>query len=208
MYLHFTPAPVQWAFPRYTWHRSRTAKTIYLTFDDGPVPEVTPFVLDVLEQFNAKATFFCVGDNVRKHPEILNRALAAGHQVGNHTFNHLKGSKTGKDEYLLNVQQCTDEIKSAGGTSPGLFRPPYGRIRKEQAKALLPHYEMIMWDVLSADYDQSLSAESCLRKSIRYTKNGSIVVFHDNPKAFGNLSLVLPRYLQHFTNLGYAFQSL
>ena len=208
MYLHFTPAVLQWAFPRYTWHRSRVAKTIYLTFDDGPVPEVTPFVLEVLEQFKAKATFFCVGDNVRKNPAIFRQVLEASHKVGNHTFHHLKGSKTVKEEYLQNVQACTEVIRKAGGGSPELFRPPYGRIRKEQAKEILPFYEMIMWDVLSADYDQSLPPEVCLRKSIRYTRNGSIIVFHDSLKAYRNLSWVLPRYLAHFSALGYSFKAL
>lgn len=208
MYLHFTPAALQWVFPHFTWHGSRKEKTIYLTFDDGPVPEITPFVLKVLEQYNAKATFFCVGDNVRKYPGIFECVLAAGHKIGNHTFNHLKGSQADTQAYLRNVQQCSAAIQEAGGLLPRLFRPPYGRIRREQSRALLPSYQIVMWEVLSADYDQNLAPEVCLQKSIRYTRNGSIVVFHDNPKAFRNLSWVLPRYLHHFTALGYSFATL
>lgn len=209
MYLHFTPLPVQWVFHRYTWRRrTGSQKIIFLTFDDGPVPEATPFVLDVLEQYQAKATFFCVGDNVGKHSAILQKVVEAGHQVGNHTQNHLNGFRTGQEEYLENVQKCTLELEKQLGIRSRLFRPPYGRIRNGQAASLMPEYEIVMWDVLSADYDQGLGREECLRKSIRYTRNGSIVVFHDSPKAFKNMSWVLPRYLEHFTEKGYTFAVL
>lgn len=208
MYLHFIPAPVQWLFPRYTWHRSRKHKKIYLTFDDGPVPEVTFFVLRTLEEHAAKATFFCVGDNVRKYPEILKQVREAGHRIGNHTYHHLNGLKTSAEAYLENVVECKAALLQAGQEDVDLFRPPYGRIRQQQAHELLPAYEIIMWDVLSADYDKNLQPEECLKKSIRYTRAGSIVVFHDNPKAFRNLQWVLPRYLQHFSSLGYKFEAL
>lgn len=208
MYLHFIPAVIRKIFSRYTWNRSGEGKTIYLTFDDGPVPEVTPKVLDILHQYNARATFFCVGDNVRKNPQLFKQVIGAGHKIGNHTFHHLNGSLTAKEEYLRNVEACTVEMKKAAGVSPELFRPPYGRIRSKQAKEILPFYEIIMWEVLSADYDQSLSPETCLRKSIRHTRSGSIVVFHDSVKAWKNLSWVLPRYLDHFAALGYSFKAL
>lgn len=208
MYLHFTPLLVQWLFPRFTWRRESSAgKTIYLTFDDGPVPEVTPWVLKVLKGFNAKATFFCVGDNVRKYPQILEQILEEGHQVGNHTYNHLNGSKTAMAEYLQNVEWCQRELADRSVTTK-LFRPPYGRIRKEQASPLFKQFDIVMWEVLSADYDPYLSPQKCLQKSIRYTRKGSIVVFHDNPKAFRNLSWVLPRYLEHFSAKGFTFESL
>ena len=208
MYLHFIPAPVRWLFPRYTWHRSRKEKIIYLTFDDGPVPEVTPFVLKTLKEYEARATFFCVGDNVRKHPEIWAQVQEAGHRLGNHTYHHLNGFKTSSETYVQNVTNCQQALQQAGAGRSALFRPPYGRIRKKQAQALLPAYEIIMWDVLSADFDSSLSPVQCLRKSIRYTRPGSIIVFHDSPKAFPNLQWVLPRYLQHFSALGYRFNAL
>lgn len=208
MYLHYIPTPVQWLFADYSWHRSRKEKVIYLTFDDGPVPEVTPFVLRKLEEYGAAATFFCVGDNVRKHPEILAQTLRAGHRVGNHTYNHLNGSKTPTHTYLQNVDACQKEIRQAGATGSPLFRPPYGRIRQPQAQALLSAYELIMWDVLSADFDHALSPELCLRKSIRYTRPGSVIVFHDSHKAFPNLQWVLPRYLHHFASMGFRFQGL
>lgn len=208
MYLHFIPAPVQWLFPRYTWHRRRKQKKIYLTFDDGPVPEVTLFVLRTLEEHAAKATFFCVGDNVRKYPEILKQVSEAGHRIGNHTYHHLNGLKTSAEAYLENVAKCKTALLQAGQREVNLFRPPYGRIRQQQARELLPAYEIIMWDVLSADFDKNLQPEECLKKSIRYTRAGSIIVFHDNPKAFGNLQWVLPRYLQHFSSLGYQFEAL
>lgn len=209
MYLHFTPSPVRWLFPQYTWRKKGCKeKTIFLTFDDGPVPEVTPFVLDVLEKYNAKATFFCVGDNVRKHPEILKKVISGGHSLGNHTFSHLNGFKTETNVYLQNVEACGTEIQQISGKKPVLFRPPYGRIRKEQGERLLKHFEIIMWDVLTADFDHSVSPEKCLQKSIRYTKIGSVVVFHDNPKAFPNISYALPRYLDHFSKKGFTFSAL
>lgn len=208
MYLHYIPAPVQWLFADYTWHRSRVGKSIYLTFDDGPVPEVTPFVLRTLEAYGAKATFFCVGDNVRKHPEIHATLLSAGHRLGNHTHNHLNGWDTPTNTYLQNVQQCQEALQPAGTSAKSLFRPPYGRILQHQARALRRAYELVMWDVLSADFDSSLSPEQCLAKSIRYTRPGSIIVFHDSYKAFPNLQWVLPRYLHHFSSLGYRFETL
>lgn len=209
MYLHFTPFLVQRWFPRYTWRRSTGGeKKIFLTFDDGPVPEVTPFVLEVLEQFKAKATFFCVGENVRRYPEILQQVLAAGHRVGNHTQHHLNGFSSATPDYIIDVQKCADQFIESCGEAPTLFRPPYGRLREEAAKSLLPQYEIIMWDVLSADYDQKLEPEKCLKKSIRYTKSGSIVVFHDNIKAYKNLAWVLPRYLEHFSSKGFTFNVL
>lgn len=208
MYLHFIPLPVQRLFPRYTWHRSRKQKKIYLTFDDGPVPEVTSFVLRTLRRYNAKATFFCVGDNVRKYPEILRQVREAGHRIGNHTCHHLNGLKTSAEIYLENAAECKAALLQAGQEEVSLFRPPYGRVRQQQARELLSAYEIIMWDVLSADFDKNLRPEECLKKSIRYTRAGSIIVFHDNPKAFRNLQWVLPRYLQHFSSLGYRFEAL
>lgn len=207
MYLHFTPGIVHWLYPRFTWHRSRKEKIIYLTFDDGPVPEITTFVLDQLREYNAQATFFCVGGNVARNPEVLQQLVRDNHRIGNHTDHHLKGTKTSIHNYSADVQLCQDKLQNAG-INTNLFRPPYGRIRKGQARQLLHNYEIVMWDVLSADYDRKLSPEKCLQQSIRYTQNGSIVVFHDSLKAWKNLSWVLPRYLEHFASRGYEFKSL
>ena len=151
MYLATPPFWLKWLYPSLTWNKSRKEKTIYLTFDDGPIPIVTPFVLNTLKKFNAKATFFCIGDNVRKYPEIYNQVLQGGHSVGNHTFNHLKGWKTKNQIYLENVEQCRKLVDSR------LFRPPYGRGTRSQYALLSSDYSIIMWDVLSCDFDERLA---------------------------------------------------
>nr|WP_262921657.1 polysaccharide deacetylase family protein [Pontibacter ruber] len=195
--------------PGYTWHKELQDEKLYLTFDDGPIPEVTPFVLEQLAKYNAKATFFCVGDNLRKHPEVALQALQQGHVLANHTFNHLKGWQTTLQDYLHNTEQCEQELeKIQPARSNRLFRPPYGRITGKQAAQLRGHYELIMWDVLTNDYDNSLSPEVCLQKSIKYTQSGSIIVFHDSLKAQRNMMYALPRFLEHFTSLGCTFETL
>ena len=208
--LYKTPALLKKLLPKYTWQRELTQeKVLYLTFDDGPIPEATPWVLHQLEQYGAKATFFCVGDNVRKYPEIAARIQQQGHVLANHTFNHLNGWRAELKPYLDNVALCQQELeKYTSGSAKPLYRPPYGRITQNQAKQLLGKYEIIMWDVLTNDYDNSLSPEKCLRKSIQSTQNGSIIVFHDSLKAKRNMMYALPRYLEHFTRLGYTFKTL
>jgi len=182
---------------------------LFLTFDDGPISGPTEFVLEELEKFNAKATFFCIGDNICKHPEIFQRIVAEGHEIGNHTFHHLKGWGTSTEKYVDNVKLCQDQISSfQPPASKKLFRPPYGRIRGKQIDHLKDQYKIIMWDVLTSDYAQSQSPEKCLRGSIRATRPGSIVVFHDSLKAEKNIRYVLPRYLQHFSGLGFTFKIL
>jgi peptidoglycan/xylan/chitin deacetylase (PgdA/CDA1 family) len=193
---------LKWLFPQYTWNIPSSEKVIYLTFDDGPIPEVTPWVLQTLSDFHAKATFFCVGDNVRKHPDNFKAILDAGHTVGNHTHHHLNGWKTPLDVYLTDVKKAENYIASS------LFRPPYGRLLPRQASALLESKSIIMWSVLTRDYAASLPPESCLRRSIKKTTPGAIVLFHDSLKAEKNLKYVLPRYLAHFKALGYRFAAL
>ncbi|QCR22419.1 polysaccharide deacetylase family protein [Pontibacter sp. SGAir0037] len=195
----------------YTWNRSGKEKTLYLTFDDGPIPVVTPFVLEQLEKYKAKATFFCVGENLSKHPAIAEQVLAAGHVLANHTYNHLKGWQTPLHDYLRNVQLCQEELEAVQKFSrprKKLFRPPHGRISRSQAAALKEQYELVMWDVISYDFDASLSPEACLQKSIRHTRNGSIIVFHDSLKAQRNMMYALPLFLEHFTAAGYTFETL
>lgn len=196
--------------PGYTWHKEVVGKKLYLTFDDGPIPEVTPWVLEQLKKYGAKATFFCVGDNLVKHPDVTERIRQQGHLLANHTFNHLKGWQTREKRYVQNVAHCQRELEKYidTGKKLPLFRPPYGRITRKQAKQLQAKYEIIMWDVLTNDYDNSLSQEKCLRKSISSTQSGSIIVFHDSLKARENMMYALPRYLEHFTNLGYTFETL
>ena len=195
--------------PGYTWHREAAEKKLYLTFDDGPIPEVTPWVLEQLGIYGAKATFFCVGDNLVKHPEVARLALAQGHVLGNHTFHHLKGWQTSFDDYLKNTALCQAELDALQpNTEARLFRPPYGRISPAQAATLRQTYELIMWDMLTNDYDATLSPEKCLEKAITHTQSGSIIVFHDSLKAQRNMEYALPRFLEHFSRMGYAFETL
>lgn len=184
------------------WRMNENERIIYLTFDDGPVAEMTPWVLDVLKSYNIHATFFCVGDNILKNESLFNRIISEGHQIGNHTFNHLKGWKVKKSTYLENTERCEALTKTK------LFRPPYGRIKKSQYNSILLHYKVVFWDVLSYDYDNFTSPLKCLKNSIKYTRNGSIIVFHDNIKAKDNLKFALPRYIEHFLKLNYTFATL
>lgn len=180
-------------------------KIIYLTFDDGPNPEATPFVLTELDKYNAKATFFCIGNNVETYPEIYKSVIAAGHSVGNHTFNHLNGWKTNDVKYLQNVIQAKKIIDS------NLFRPPYGRISRSQIKALISHehsFKIIMWDVLSGDFDKGISSKKCLKNVVSNAANGSTIVFHDSTKAFKHLQYVLPLTLKYFSEKGFRFEKL
>ena len=212
MYWHKTNLIIKRFWPEFEWDiATAPPKTLYLTFDDGPIPSVTEFVLEELEKHQAKATFFCVGNNIEKNPHIFEKVLAAGHRIGNHTFNHLNGWNTPDEVYFENVEACQKQLAPYNlATSDGkqLFRPPYGRLTTMQAQILRPYYRLIMWDVLTADFDHTLSKEKCLRRSIQHTENGSIVVFHDSLKAERNLRYVLPRYLTYFGRAGYKFATL
>jgi len=177
-------------------------KIIYLTFDDGPIPEITPLVLNILKERNIKATFFCVGDNVRKHPDVFASIKEAGHAVGNHTFHHLNGWKTPPAQYVEDVNHCSEFVAS------GLFRPPYGRITPTQYYLLHNKFKIILWSVLSGDYHQGISKEQCLKNVLGYTEQGSIVVFHDSLTANENLMYALPRFIDHFRQEGYRFEKL
>lgn len=204
MYLVKTPFLLRWLYPDLVWKKP-SANIIYITFDDGPIPDVTPFVLNALADYDAKATFFCIGDNVRKYPEIYQEVIKAGHSIGNHTFNHLNGWNTDDEKYLENIGECAEYVKS------DLFRPPYGRIKKSQIKKLKtrhPDIKVIMWDVLSGDFDQNLSPEKCLENVLRATAPGSIIVFHDSLKAFARLKYVLPKALEYWNDKGFVFKDL
>jgi peptidoglycan/xylan/chitin deacetylase (PgdA/CDA1 family) len=207
MFLHKTNFLMRALYPNFVWRKSSFEKKIYLTFDDGPIPEITEFVLETLEKYNAYATFFCIGYNISKNPAIFQKILDNGHSVGNHTFNHLRGWSTDDVTYLQNVVKCQAEIKR-NGYDTKLFRPPYGRIKRKQASSLLTDYEIVMWDVLSGDFSQNLSPETVLHKTIKHTVAGSIVLFHDSIKANSNMSYSLPRLLEHFSSQGFQFSKL
>lgn len=202
MYLVKTPKFIQNLFPNFTWRIPTTEKKIFLTFDDGPIPEITPWVLDQLAAYNAKATFFCVGDNIRKHPEIFQMVKDKGHVIGNHTVNHLDGWSNDNIPYFHNIRRC------ARMADTDLFRPPYGRLKPQQAQFLQRHYRIVMWDVLSGDFDPELTPEQCYKNVVRNSKPGSIVVFHDSIKAWDRLKEVLPKVLEYYSLAGYTFESL
>ena len=184
-------------FSNYVWDIPTVEKKVYLTFDDGPTPKITAWVLNQLKAFDAKATFFCIGDNIQKYPEIFNSILLNGHNIGNHTFNHYNGWKTKTPKYIENVLLCKEAIQQQTTDNRQLFRPPYGKIKKSQAKAILElGYKIIMWDILSADFDTTITPEKCLENVLKNVAPGSIIVFHDSAKAFKNLEYTLPRTLQ------------
>lgn len=189
-------------FPQLLWRVNTQQPDIYLTFDDGPHPHITDWVLQTLQKYEAKATFFCVGENVQRFPETYANILAAGHSTGNHTQNHLKGWITPTDTYISNVTECAALVKSR------LFRPPYGRITPAQIKALKKDYTLVMWDILTRDYEKNLDTERALKTIFRKIRPGSLVVFHDSEKSEKNLMLMLPQLLEHFSAKGYSFKCL
>lgn len=190
-------------FPKYIWSIPNTENKVWLTFDDGPIAEITEWVLAELRKHNAKATFFCIGDNIKKNPEIFKKLLAEGHAIGNHTCNHLLGWQTETSEYIENVKKCEVEIGKLTDRKTVLFRPPYGKIKRKQSR-ILRHsgYKIIMWDIVSADFDATITPEKCLKNVLSNVEPGSIIVFHDSVKAFKNLEYVLPRTLAFLSEKG------
>ena len=198
-------------FSKYTWRFLSKKKEIFLTFDDGPTPEITEFILSELKKHDAKATFFCIGKNIKNHPELFSQLISDGHSIGNHTQNHLKGWKTNTKDYVDNVLECNKTITQFNNTTikQQLFRPPYGKIKKSQAKELLKRgYKIIMWDVLSADFDTTISNEKCLQNVLENTTKGSIIVFHDSVKAAERMKYALPRVLKTFSDKGFVFKAI
>jgi len=184
------------------WDIPTNDKAIYLTFDDGPNPVITPWVVNLLKQFNAKASFFCVGSNVEKYRDVYEMILADGHAIGNHTYSHKNGWKTRRETYLADVQRCSAVFQSK------LFRPPYGKLRRSHYRRIKEDYKVVMWDVLSGDFDRKISSEKCLANVLDNSRSGSVIVFHDSEKALEKLYFTLPKVLEHFSNKGYAFRAI
>lgn len=208
MLFHHVPSFVQVLFPGYIWHKNRDEKVVYLTFDDGPVPGVTDFVLGELSKRGMKATFFMVGDNVLKHPALALKVKEEGHRIGNHTHNHLNGALFPADDYLKNVEKCQSTLEQVLGVPTGLFRAPYGRMNRQQRKAVSLTHQIIMWDVLSGDYDERQSPERCLAKIKQHTRSGSIILFHDQKKTERIIFSVLPDFLHFIQSRGYRTELL
>ena len=191
-------------FSNYIWDLPNHENKVYLTFDDGPTPEITEWTLNQLKAYEAKATFFCIGDNIRKYPEIFQKVIQSGHSIGNHTFNHLNGWKTSITDYVENTKLYEKEHCKLSNENCQLFRPPYGKIKPSQSKALRKlGYKIIMWDVISYDFDKTISKETCLENVLKNIQPGSIIVFHDSIKAFPNLEFVLPRTLKFLKEKGF-----
>lgn len=193
------PGLIRIFYRNFTWRKYPSGKVIYLTFDDGPVPEVTPYVLDILDFYDWKATFFCVGENVQKNPDLYAEIIRRGHKTANHSFNHVKGYDYSTDEYVANVKEAAKLIDSK------LFRPPYGKITRKQTRILKKDFEIIMWDVITHDYNQNLSHNDVFNNVKNNLKNGSIVVFHDSIKARYNVLKALPDAIEFWRSKGYEF---
>lgn len=202
MYLVKNPSLLKKVFPSLLWKVKTKEKELYITFDDGPHPTITPWVLDMLDQFEAKATFFCIGKNVELYPEVYQEIIKRGHSIGNHTHNHHNGWKTLTKDYVANTQKAAEVIDSK------LFRPPYGKIKPAQIRRLKGDYKIVMWSIISGDFDQNLLGEECLNNVVQNTEKGNIIVFHDSEKAEKNMKYALPRLLNHFKQIGWKFKAL
>lgn len=203
MLIEQPPILYRMLFPGAVWRKPvKGQKTVYLTFDDGPIPEITPWVLDLLDKYNIKATFFCVGDNVRKHPDIYKMVLGRGHHVGNHTFNHIQGIRKFSKKYLENTRLASEYIES------DLFRPPHGHMRILQFFILRRYYQIVMWDVVTRDYSKLMTREQVYENVKKYTRDGSVIVFHDSLKAEKNMKYALPRSIEWLKEQGYSFELL
>ena len=202
MYVPKVPGIFWRLFPGLLWKMPETDRSLFLTFDDGPIPGVTDFALEQLEKFGAKATFFCLGKNVEAHPALYQRIIKSGHAIGNHTYHHLNGWETDDEIYYDDIDRCAQKVNSR------YFRPPYGKITMAQINYLKPHYKIVMWDVMSGDFDPEISKEKCLKNVINNASDGSIIVMHDSAKAEPKLRFALPKILEHFSEKGYLFLAI
>lgn len=192
---------LRWLYPNALWRMDKNDHSVYLTFDDGPIPESTPFILETLRRYNAKATFFMVGENVLRYHDLYNQIVAEGHQVGNHTFNHIGSFKHWTLTYALNIQQANDLINAH------LFRPPHGWMRHSVYWWFQRRYKIVMWDLVTRDYSKWLTADDVVRNVKRYTRNGSIITFHDSLKSIDKLKTALPEALEWLQEQGYEFKT-
>ena len=199
MFLPKPPKIIKALYSQLTWKIPNNSNKVYLTFDDGPTPEVTDWTLELLKEHQIKATFFCLGENVEKHSQIYQRIIDDGHAIGNHSYSHPSGWKTNNNDYFEDIEKAKHLINS------NLFRPPYGRITKSQAKHLNEHYKIVMWSVISGDYDAKTSPEKCYDNVISNTESGSIIVFHDSEKAALNLKYALPKAIEKLLEKGFIF---
>ncbi len=202
MFIEQPPKLIRALYPGAIWRMDPKEKAVYLTFDDGPIPEITPWVLNLLDKYGIKATFFLVGDNVRKHPEEFKMIIERGHRVGNHTFNHIRGFEYLTKNYLANTDKANEMIKS------DLFRLPHGHMRAHQYYVLRKKYKIIMWDLVTRDYSNKLNGEQVFEKVKHYVRNGSIITFHDSLKSEENMKYALPRSIEWLLELGYQFKLL
>jgi peptidoglycan/xylan/chitin deacetylase (PgdA/CDA1 family) len=200
MFIEQPPLLVRWIYPRAYWRMNRHEKSVYLTFDDGPIPEITPWVLDLLDHYGIKATFFLVGDNVRKHPREFQMIKDRGHRLGNHTYNHIRGFEYLSKNYLANTDKANALIQT------DLFRPPHGHMRWAQYMVLRRKYRIVMWDLVTRDYSKRLNGEQVLQKVKHYARNGSIITFHDSLKSERNLKYALPKAIEWLLAQGYEFK--
>ncbi len=196
------PKALQVLYPKRIWRIDTRELRIYLSFDDGPTPGVTERVLNLLKTYKASATFFCTGRNAERHPDLLERIVQEGHGLGNHGYNHLNGKNYGNGQYLEDVHRASKAVPSP------FFRPPYGRMKRKQARELSKEFRLVMWEVLAGDFDPRLNASSCRDKVIRYTRPGSILLFHDSEKASERMEKALPQVLEHFSRKGYSFHGI
>ena len=201
MFLHKTPKAIRVFYPSFVWNIKDKYPSVYLTFDDGPVPGVTDWVLDTLKDFNIPATFFCVGDNIDKHPVLFSRILEEGHGIGNHTNNHLDGWSSKSDLYIQNIDKCEYKLPEQS-----LFRPPHGRINLKSKKHIQSRYKVIMWDILAGDYRKNIKPKMAVQNCIQKLEYGSIVLFHDSKKAEKNMKAMLPLFLEQTMKLGFQFR--
>lgn len=207
LYLNRTPSILKWYYSEFHWPEHTGVKKLYLTFDDGPNPQITDFILSELSKWNANATFFCLGKNIDKSPSLFTKIINAHHTIGNHTFNHLNGWNSNTDTYLRDVKKCTDLINSNSNNPKKLFRPPYGRITSKQIQTIKKTHKIVLWDYLFGDFDQNISKENCLKKALGKIQNNDILVLHDNQKSYNTLKFILPRILSHYSKQGFTFES-
>lgn len=201
MFIEQPPQIIRYLYPSAIWRMDKDERAVYLTFDDGPIPRVTPWVLDVLDKYGIKATFFMVGDNIRKHPDEFRMVVERGHRIGNHTFNHIRGLSYDINSYLENTEKACRMMMETN-----LFRPPHGYMSPKQYAELKKRYKIIMWDLVTRDYNRKFNGEQILQKVKKYARNGSIITFHDSIKSEGNLKYALPKAIEWLKEQGYEFK--